>query len=70
VSRRGSEERAFVNLARSCAEEVEDTVTRPRTCCGLDRLVALLGPEGVAVELTHHGYPEDDEPGAALGSDH
>ncbi|WP_345628953.1 PHP domain-containing protein, partial [Rugosimonospora acidiphila] len=27
----------------------------------LDRLVALFGRDGVAVELTQHGHPEDDE---------
>jgi len=32
----------------------------------LDRLVTLFGADGVAVELTHHGHPEDDELGDAL----
>jgi error-prone DNA polymerase len=27
----------------------------------LDRLMALFGPDGVVVELTQHGHPEDDE---------
>jgi error-prone DNA polymerase len=32
----------------------------------LDRLVALFGAQNVAVELTHHGHPEDDERNDAL----
>ena len=32
----------------------------------LDRLVALFGRDSVVVELTHHGYPEDDERNDAL----
>ena len=32
----------------------------------LDRLVALFGADSVAVELTQHGYPEDDERNDAL----
>jgi len=32
----------------------------------LDRLVTLFGADGVAVELTHHGHPEDDERNDAL----
>ncbi len=32
----------------------------------LARLVALFGAESVAVELTHHGHPEDDERNDAL----
>jgi error-prone DNA polymerase len=32
----------------------------------LDRLVALFGRDGVAVELTQHGHPEDDERNDAL----
>jgi len=32
----------------------------------LDRLVALFGRDGVAVELTQHGYPEDDQRNDAL----
>jgi error-prone DNA polymerase len=32
----------------------------------LDRLVALFGGDSVAVELTRHGYPDDDERNDAL----
>src|SRR5947207_13127853 len=32
----------------------------------LDRLVALFGGDSVAVELTQHGYPDDDERNDAL----
>jgi error-prone DNA polymerase len=32
----------------------------------LDRLVALFGRDGVAVELTQHGHPDDDERNDAL----
>ncbi|OLB77924.1 MAG: error-prone DNA polymerase [Actinobacteria bacterium 13_2_20CM_2_71_6] len=32
----------------------------------LDRLVALFGADSVAVELTQHGYPDDDERNDAL----
>jgi len=32
----------------------------------LDRLVALFGPDSVAVEVTSHGYPDDDERNDAL----
>jgi error-prone DNA polymerase len=34
----------------------------------LDRLVALFGSDSVAVELTQHGYPEDDERNDALAA--
>jgi error-prone DNA polymerase len=34
----------------------------------LDRLVALFGPGGVAVELTDHGYPGDGETNDALAA--
>src|SRR4051812_6640432 len=34
----------------------------------LDQLVALFGADSVAVELTHHGHPDDDERNDALAA--
>jgi DNA polymerase III alpha subunit len=34
----------------------------------LDGLVALFGRDSVVVELTHHGYPQDDDRNDALAA--